>query len=110
MSKYVPSFTLWFETMLNLFLPPKVALSFFVCNLLVVVTYTYRFLLRDRDSAGTTTEDTSASDDDFTTRLTRGDETTRLCLTTVDLDTPSDCQTIKMTARIRPTEDLSLCS
>jgi len=87
----------------------EVALSFFVCNLLVVVTYAYRVLHRDRDGAGTITEDTSTSDDDFTTRRTRGAQTTRFCLTTVDLAVPTDYQTIKMTVR-GPTEDLSLCS
>jgi len=71
----------------------KVALSFFVCNLLVVVTYTSRLLLHDRDGTGTTSGDTSTiNDDDFTTRLTRPAQTTSLCLTTVDLDIPADCQ------------------
>lgn len=99
--------------MLNLFPPLKVTLSFFVCNLLVVVTYTYRFLLHDRDSAGMTIEkDASSNDDDFTTRPTRPVETTSMRLTTVDLDIPTDCQTTKMTART-PTEalgDLPICS
>ncbi|KAF9231382.1 hypothetical protein BU15DRAFT_68390 [Melanogaster broomeanus] len=68
-----------------------------VCNLLVVVTYTYRFLLRGcTSSSGTddTTDDTSASgdqDDDFT-RPTRQRRTTTLNLTTVDLSLSSGYQ------------------
>jgi hypothetical protein len=45
------------------------------------------------------TEDASSDDDDFTTRLTRPVQTTSMCLTTVDLDIPTDFQTTNMTAR-----------
>ncbi|KAF9233063.1 hypothetical protein BU15DRAFT_66922 [Melanogaster broomeanus] len=64
-----------------------------VCNLLVVVTYTYRFLLGDSTSSSST-EDTSASgdqDDDFT-QPTRQRRTTTLNLTTVDLSLSSGYQ------------------
>ncbi|KAF9233065.1 hypothetical protein BU15DRAFT_54363, partial [Melanogaster broomeanus] len=50
----------------------QIATSLIVCNLLVVVTYTYRFLLQDGTSSSSTkdtTDDTSATgdqDDDFT--------------------------------------------
>lgn len=81
----------------------KVALSFFVCNLLVIVTYTYRFWLRDRlgDGDDTTTDLPSSYDDDFTTRVTRPAQTTSLPLTTVDLDIPLDHQTTQMTENVR---------
>ncbi|KAN0078382.1 hypothetical protein V8E55_010439 [Tylopilus felleus] len=71
----------------------EVALSFYVCNLLVVVTYTYRFLRHGRGAD--TTEDTTTDDDDFTTPLTRPVQPTTLSLTTIDLevDIPNDsCQ------------------
>ncbi|KAG9311984.1 hypothetical protein JVU11DRAFT_7254 [Chiua virens] len=58
-----------------------IALSMIVCNLLVVVTCTYRFLLRDVDM----TED-SSNDDDFTTRARPSAAETASSLTTVDLD------------------------
>lgn len=81
--------------MLNFSLPLKVALSLFVCNLLVVVTYISRILLHDRDGAGTTPEDASiVNDDDFTTRPI---QSIPMCLTTVDLDIPIDCETTKVT-------------
>ncbi|KIJ08293.1 hypothetical protein PAXINDRAFT_102630 [Paxillus involutus ATCC 200175] len=66
----------------------EIALSLIVCNLLVVVTCTYRFLLHDdASSSGTdSTEDTSANDDDFTRPRTT------LHLTTIDLSMSSDCQ------------------
>ncbi|KAF9239314.1 hypothetical protein BU15DRAFT_46946 [Melanogaster broomeanus] len=76
----------------------EIALALIVCNLLVVVTYTYRFLLQDSTSSSSSTEDTtdgtSASgdqDDDFT-RPTRQPRTTTLNLTTVDLSLDSGCQ------------------
>ena len=57
----------------------KIALSLIVCNLLVVVTFTYRFWHRDREGDDVTTH---VLDDDFTTPLP---QTTSLRLTTVDL-------------------------
>ncbi|KAG9311985.1 hypothetical protein JVU11DRAFT_7255 [Chiua virens] len=56
----------------------QVALSIIVCNLLVIVTYTYRFLLRDVGSDST--EDAN-DDDDFTSQVR-----SMSSLTTVDLD------------------------
>ncbi|KAF8837160.1 hypothetical protein BDN67DRAFT_909734, partial [Paxillus ammoniavirescens] len=66
----------------------EIALSLIVCNLLVVVTCTYRFLLHDdASSSGTdSTEDTSTDDDDFTRPRTT------LHLTTIDLSMSSGCQ------------------
>ncbi|KAF9231384.1 hypothetical protein BU15DRAFT_82477 [Melanogaster broomeanus] len=75
----------------------EIAVSSIVCNLLVVVTYTCRFLLRDSTSSSSTedtTDDTSASgdqDDDFT-QPTRQPQSTTLNLTTVDLSLNSGCQ------------------
>ncbi|KAN0078380.1 hypothetical protein V8E55_010437 [Tylopilus felleus] len=75
----------------------EVALSIIVCNLLVAVTYSYRFLLHDRAESTENTEDISRRfNDDFTMplrspvpattlRLTTLPPTT-LDLTTVDLD------------------------
>ncbi|KAF9246230.1 hypothetical protein BU15DRAFT_58329 [Melanogaster broomeanus] len=75
----------------------EITVSLIVCNLLVVVTYTYRFLLRDSTSSSSTEDskdDTSASgdqEDDFT-RPTRQPRTTTLNLTTVDLSLSSGCE------------------
>lgn len=63
----------------------KIALSLIVCNLLVVVTYTYRFLHRNQKGGDTATDNSAAYDDDFTTPLTRAVQTMSLRLTTVDL-------------------------
>ncbi|KAH0835720.1 hypothetical protein J3R83DRAFT_9542 [Lanmaoa asiatica] len=65
----------------------EIALSIIVCNLLVGVTYTYRFLLHDNGETTETTEDTS-DDDDFTTELRHPTPTpaTTLPLTTIDLE------------------------
>ncbi|KAG9312017.1 hypothetical protein JVU11DRAFT_7291 [Chiua virens] len=65
----------------------KAALSIIVCNLLVVVTYTYRFLLRDGGGPTMTgsTEDTS-NDDDFTTRARPTVAETTSSLTTIDFE------------------------
>ncbi|KAH0835737.1 hypothetical protein J3R83DRAFT_9562 [Lanmaoa asiatica] len=63
----------------------EITLSFIVCNLLVGVTYAYRFLLHDNGEATETTEDTS-DDDDFTTRLPTQTSATTFRLTTVDLE------------------------
>ncbi|KAH0835726.1 hypothetical protein J3R83DRAFT_9549 [Lanmaoa asiatica] len=65
----------------------EIALSIIVCNLLVGVTYTYRFLLRDNGGSTETTEDTS-DEDDFTTQPRHPALTpsTTLPLTTVDLE------------------------
>ncbi|KAF8548103.1 hypothetical protein OG21DRAFT_1526702 [Imleria badia] len=64
----------------------EIALSIIICNLFVVVTCTYRFLLHDLTG---TTEDTS-SDDDFTTPprppVPATHTTSGLALTTVDLE------------------------
>ncbi|KAI9462080.1 hypothetical protein HD554DRAFT_2289948 [Boletus coccyginus] len=65
------------------------ALSIIVCNLLVVVTYTCRFLLHDKAVAsettlGTTKEAWSIDDDDFTTSMSLAQVTTSL--TTIDLE------------------------
>ncbi|KAF9220657.1 hypothetical protein BS17DRAFT_713929, partial [Gyrodon lividus] len=72
----------------------EVALSLIVCNLLVAVTCTYRFFLRDKDSSSDTedsTEDTSVADDDFTLP-TRLHSMTTQNLTTVELDMASESQ------------------
>ncbi|KAF9220658.1 hypothetical protein BS17DRAFT_759335 [Gyrodon lividus] len=68
----------------------EIALSLIVCNMLVVVTCTYRFLLHDNESSGDTehsAEATSAADDDFTLP-TRSHSITQN-LTTIDLDLAS---------------------
>ncbi|KAG9309852.1 hypothetical protein JVU11DRAFT_10232 [Chiua virens] len=63
-----------------------VALSIIVCNLLVIVTYTYRFLLRNAGKLAMSIESTeeSSEGDDFTTRARPA--ATDSSLTTVDLD------------------------
>ncbi|KAF8836873.1 hypothetical protein BDN67DRAFT_983644 [Paxillus ammoniavirescens] len=75
----------------------EIALSLIVCNLLVVVTCTYRFLLHDNDSSsdtGDSTDTLADDDDDFTQPRT-------LHLTTIELDMSSDCQD---TSGITPSE------
>ncbi|KAF9231381.1 hypothetical protein BU15DRAFT_68389 [Melanogaster broomeanus] len=76
----------------------EITVTLIVCNLLVVVTYTYRFLLRDSTNSSSTeehtTDDTSASgpqDEDFT-RPTRQRRMTTLILTTVNLSLSSGYQ------------------
>ncbi|KAG9312703.1 hypothetical protein JVU11DRAFT_7126 [Chiua virens] len=72
----------------------EVTLAFLVCNLLVVVTYTYRHLLPDaeeKDESTTTGGHSSSDDDDFTTRRceldqTPLDQTPPSHLTTIELD------------------------
>ncbi|KAF8556638.1 hypothetical protein OG21DRAFT_1408671, partial [Imleria badia] len=61
----------------------EIALSIIVCNLLVVVTYTYQFLLHD--STGTTEDISTSNDDDFTMPPRPRVPATTLALTTVDL-------------------------
>lgn len=72
----------------------KIALSIIVCNLLVVVTFTYRFLLRN----GTVNSASTMTDfDDFTEPIGGSSERTvsSLTLTTVELNvfTASDPHT-----------------